>query len=173
MPCKSQLQSENGNEKNEFVNFNFISKFQFELTWTRRKIEIAIFATLALLTVVLAAAWTLSRNEIADVIQRPGQIAIAWQAVGAVVAIGASIAEISSKIGFAVTSAVGRFALIAGSSDQITFARTTIGIAEMTVRTRLTIGWLEFRATFTATTLLFTVTSREEVLAIASWIYAE
>lgn len=76
------------------------------LTWTRWEAEIAIFATFALFAIELAAARALAGHKIANVIQRACEITITGQTIRSVVAVSASITEMTSEIGFARARAV-------------------------------------------------------------------
>lgn len=100
---------------------------------------IAVFASFTLFAIEIAVTQTLSRFEVAYIVDRAHFITFARFALGqTIVTLGANLTEITTEIRFTRTFSIVRFAIVSICSVQIALACPTIRIAEVTVRTRLT-----------------------------------
>lgn len=130
--------------------------------------RVAIFATITCLSIKLGITQTLTSQSIANIVDGACWIAIARQTFGSIKSIGATFTEVTSKVPFARTYSVRRLTIITVCSVQITIAWTTIGIAIVSIGTRVAIWFQEFFTTLTTSSFFIAVSGGEEIVTVAS-----
>lgn len=131
--------------------------------------KISILAAIAFLSIEVAVTLTLTGLKVANVIYRTQRIAFAcFTFRESVVTVCTNLTEVSAKILLAGTTTILWLTVISVGTIQITNARTTIGKTEMTVRTGLTVWFLERWSTLTVSSFFPTVSGRIEVVTVAS-----